>query len=74
MDAKRCDRCKEFYIGEDNFPKFDFEELTPKGYKHGTSNLKVNIYQEGSGIQYRLDLCSTCQTKIFNFIINKEEL
>jgi hypothetical protein len=74
MDAKRCDRCKEFYIGKDDFPKFDFGELTPKGYKHGTSGLIVLIYQEESGTRYRLDLCPTCQTKIANFIMNKEEL
>lgn len=74
MDAKRCDRCKEFYIEKYNFPKFDFEELTPSGYKRGTSALKVLIHQEESGIQYRLDLCPTCQTKIVNCIMNKEEL
>lgn len=74
MDAKRCDRCKEFYIEKDNFPKFDFEELTPKNYKHGSSDLKVLIHQAESGISYRLDLCPTCQTKIANFIMNKEEL
>ena len=73
MDAKRCDRCKEFYIGKDDFPKFDFEELTPKGYKHGYSNLRVLIRQE-NGNRFSLDLCPTCQTKIFNFIMNKEEL
>ena len=74
MDAKRCDRCKEFYIEEENSPKFDFEDLTPKSYKHGTSNLKVLIHQAESRTNYRLDLCPTCQTRIFNFIMNKEEL
>lgn|GEM_PF-3622216 len=74
MDAKLCDRCKEFYIGEYNFPKFDFGELTPKNYKRGTSDLKVLIHQEENGTNYRLDLCPTCQTRIFNFIMNKEEL
>lgn len=73
MDAKCCDRCKEFYMAEDNFPKFDFGELTPKGYKSGTSSLKVLICQE-NGYRGVLDLCPTCQNRIVNFIINKEEL
>lgn len=74
MDAKCCDRCKEFYMWEDNFPKFDFGELTPKGYKHGTSDLRISIHQEEKGYNYGIDLCPTCQTKIVNFITNKEEL
>lgn len=73
MDAKCCDRCKKFYIEEDDFPKFDFGEFTPKGYKHGTSDLKVLVHQETGG-QYRLDLCPTCQNRIVNFIMNKGEL
>ena len=73
MDAKCCDRCKEFYTGGDYFPKFDFGKLTPKGYRPGTSALKVSICQE-NGYKYGIDLCPTCQTKIVNFITNKGEL
>lgn len=72
MEAKKCDRCGDFYNKEDIFTAPSI--LTNEdGHKTETSYCRMELFWWPSRLHYGIDLCPKCGEQLYNWLNSAKE-